>query len=149
MRDGVFNRSKNWRGKHRLLFRFLNPDLHRCLVGRHGGPARAGLASTLFCTETVMHSFGDSEGDGFLPEFELVRAKGKLYGITSGGGVNYFGTVFAVDLATGSEKAVYAFNNDFGSPMGGLTNVKYLYGYQPCGIRAQPEDRGCKGTPHL
>jgi uncharacterized repeat protein (TIGR03803 family) len=67
-------------------------------------------------TETVLHSFGYS--DGAYPAASLLRDKdGNLYGTTSQGGGSPFGTVFK--LATdGTETVLHAFTggDDGGSP---------------------------------
>ncbi|HEY3637408.1 MAG TPA: choice-of-anchor tandem repeat GloVer-containing protein [Rhizomicrobium sp.] len=62
--------------------------------------------------ETVIHAFGNGT-DGTLPLAAPVYVKGKLYGTTLGGGntgcTGGCGTVFSIDLATGSETVEYAF----------------------------------------
>jgi uncharacterized repeat protein (TIGR03803 family) len=58
--------------------------------------------------ETVLYSFTGGT-DGGYPRAGLVRdAKGNLYGTTSGGGVQGYGTVFKVDT-TGTETVLYSF----------------------------------------
>jgi uncharacterized repeat protein (TIGR03803 family) len=49
-------------------------------------------------TETVLHSFGVvGSGDGFLPVGPLIQAAdGNLYGVTSAGGANSFGSIFRI-----------------------------------------------------
>jgi uncharacterized repeat protein (TIGR03803 family) len=62
----------------------------------------------------------------------VIDVKGKLYGTTSGGAG--FGTVFAIDAATGTESTIYSFCsqqfcNDGERPEAGLIDVKgTLYG---------------------
>lgn len=70
-----------------------------------GGTSRKGSnAGTVFSidpstgAETVLYSFCGNwrscPGDGRLPAASLIDIKGKLYGTTSGGGVDSSGTVF-------------------------------------------------------
>lgn len=47
-------------------------------------------------TETVLHSFGGSSGDGTNPYGGLVNVNGTLYGTTEHGGTNGSGTVFSL-----------------------------------------------------
>ena len=76
-------------------------------------------------TETVLHSFNDS--DGFAPYAGLTfDATGNLYGTTLYGGVYGYGTVFqmAPDTnGTWSEKVLYSFSGnstDGATPYGGV-----------------------------
>ena len=90
-------------------------------------------------TETVLHSFG-SQGDGGLPYAGLLKINGKLYGTTFSGGAtacgqyDECGTVFVVDIETGSEDLLYSFCSkknciDGSNPYGGLIDVNgTLYG---------------------
>jgi len=63
-------------------------------------------------TETVLHSFGNGT-DGQFPLGALIfDASGDLYGTTSAGGVNNFGTVFKMSPQTGggyAETVLHAF----------------------------------------
>jgi len=71
--------------------------------------------------ETVVHSFcsqmkGNRCADGAQPEASLIDVRGALYGTTSQGGGNAgcvktfaCGTVFSIDLNTGTEKVLYSF----------------------------------------
>ncbi len=60
-------------------------------------------------TETVLHIFGRTAGDGQGPNGNLVRDKqGNLYGTTAVGGASGEGVVFEVG-ATGGEKVVHTF----------------------------------------
>ena len=72
--------------------------------------------------ETVLYSFGGTEGDGTGPyACTLVRdPQGNLYGTTLGGGLGY-GTVFKVDTA-GNETVLYSFTGypDGAGPQAGL-----------------------------
>ena len=65
---------------------------------------------------TVLHTFGNGS-DGQRPVAALIKANGKLYGTTSEGGIDNCddysgsgcGTVFSIDLKTGTETTVYSF----------------------------------------
>ncbi len=82
-----------------------------------------GLDGTLFelspaaggaWTFNVLHSFGAYETDGINPGASLVfSSAGNLYGTTSGGGANNYGTVFELTPETGGgwlESVVHSFN---------------------------------------
>jgi len=58
--------------------------------------------------ETVVHTFAGGN-DGSVPEARLLNVDGILYGTTSAGGANNSGTVFSLDLQTGSEAVLYSF----------------------------------------
>ena len=90
-----------------------------------GGGSGKGRPGTVFKvtpsgSETVLHRFGSSKGDGKLPTSGLLMdKKGNLYGTTSEGGARGFygsgykcqdgcGTVFEV-TAAGVEKILYTF----------------------------------------
>jgi uncharacterized repeat protein (TIGR03803 family) len=91
---------------------------------------------------TVLHTFAGGSLDGGEPLAGLLNVNGTLYGTTEyGGGKAYCsgypdgegcGTIFSIDLATGTEKLVYAFSNDSTDgqyPYAGLIQVKgKLYG---------------------
>ncbi|HEY3638667.1 MAG TPA: choice-of-anchor tandem repeat GloVer-containing protein [Rhizomicrobium sp.] len=88
-------------------------------------------------TEKVLYSFcNQSVGctDGSFPIASLLDINGTLYGVTTSGGDNDGGVVFAIDLRTGAEKVVYSFCSqqkcaDGNEPTGNLINVKgTLYG---------------------
>jgi uncharacterized repeat protein (TIGR03803 family) len=75
-------------------------------------------------TVTALHSFGSS-GDGTSPAGLIADSSGNLYGTTSGGGANNYGTVFELVNSSGtySEKVLYSFtdsNGDGASPEGSL-----------------------------
>jgi uncharacterized repeat protein (TIGR03803 family) len=82
--------------------------------------------------ENVLHSFGAS-GDGFDPHGPLVMdAQGKLYGTTTSGGAENFGTVYALTHnASGgwTEALIYTFTEG-GQPFAGLIldSAHNLYG---------------------
>jgi uncharacterized repeat protein (TIGR03803 family) len=90
--------------------------------GQNSGSRNAGTVFAVSATgsETVLHRFGASKGDGKLPTSGLVMdKKGNLYGTTSAGGGDGFygpgfschehcGTVYEV-TAAGVEKILYTF----------------------------------------
>jgi uncharacterized repeat protein (TIGR03803 family) len=78
----------------------------------------------------VVYSFQAGK-DGAGPESTLLDVHGKLYGMTEHGGNARSGTIFFVDPAKGTEKAVYSFKGgtDGAYPLAGLINVGgTLYG---------------------
>jgi uncharacterized repeat protein (TIGR03803 family) len=88
-------------------------------------------------TEAVVYSFCSRQNcaDGEYPLAGLLDMNGTLYGTTYGGGANeYYGTVFAVDPATGTEQVLYSFCKETNCrdgefPYAGLTNLSgTLYG---------------------
>jgi uncharacterized repeat protein (TIGR03803 family) len=75
------------------------------------------------CSETVLHSFGGSDGSG--PMAGLIQDKaGNLYGTTYLGGSHDLGTVFKI-APDGTESVIYSFrgvgSNDGANPQAGLT----------------------------
>ncbi|HEV2178616.1 MAG TPA: choice-of-anchor tandem repeat GloVer-containing protein [Terriglobia bacterium] len=72
---------------------------------------------------TVLHSFGQSTGDGAGPTAGLLRdSAGNLYGTTPNGGAHGSGAIFKVD-PTGSETLFFSFPGDGSggdAPAGGL-----------------------------
>jgi|HubBroStandDraft_6_1064221.scaffolds.fasta_scaffold149627_2 uncharacterized repeat protein (TIGR03803 family) len=95
--------------------------------------------------ETVLHSFGGGKNEGFHPDGGLLNVNGTLYGMTNGGGVNDYGTVFAI-TTSGAEKVLYSFtggSTDGEYPDGGLIDVKgTLYGTTPYGGAGSCNDHG-------
>jgi uncharacterized repeat protein (TIGR03803 family) len=84
--------------------------------------------------EAVVHSFQGFPTDGNEPAAGLIEVKGTLYGTTSAGGANGYGTVFSINTATGVEKLVYSFQNDGADgyfPQAGLINVDGRFMDQP------------------
>ncbi len=78
----------------------------------------------------VIHSFGNS-GDGRNPVAGLLNVGGTLYGTTENGGTANYGTVFSVDLTTGTEVVLHSFmgGNDGRSPEASLIEARgRLYG---------------------
>lgn len=84
----------------------------------------------------VVYSFCSQQNcaDGKTPYAPLVNVNGILYGTTHDGGTGNGGTVFRVDLATGTETTLYSFCSqrncaDGQYPYAGLTDVNgILYG---------------------
>lgn len=79
--------------------------------------------------EHVLHSFGNGS-DGVNPQAPMIVVKGKLYGVTDGGGANKAGIIFTLTTA-GSEKVLYSFKggSDGAVPEAGLIEVNgRLYG---------------------
>ena len=98
-----------------------------------GGASHSGTAFKLNTagTETVLHSFTGG-ADGKIPYAPLIRdSSGNLYGTTTTGGADGYGTVFKLDTA-GTLTVVYPFKGgaDGGFPIGGLVrdNAGNLYG---------------------
>jgi uncharacterized repeat protein (TIGR03803 family) len=94
-------------------------------VGGTGCGCGTVFSVTTSGVENVVHSF-QGGNDGEYPEAGLLKVGGTLYGTTNGGGVNEFGgTVFAIRLKTGNEKAAYSFQGtpDGALPTAGLINV--------------------------
>lgn len=58
---------------------------------------------------TILHHFGVVVDDGETPTGWLSVNNGLLYGSTSQGGTNNFGTIFSYDLAGSSYSSVYSF----------------------------------------
>jgi len=89
--------------------------------------------------ETVVHSFSGAPGDGAFPVAGLINAGGTLYGTTSSGGTNNFGTVYSLSQ-NGSENVTYSFAgapSDGQYPAAALTNVTgTLYGTTSAGGKA-------------
>jgi uncharacterized repeat protein (TIGR03803 family) len=72
-------------------------------------------------TETVLHSFSATGGDGAMPDGGLLLdGAGNLYGTTYAGGNSYFGTVFKLDTSN-TETILHTFSGTDGrSPDLGL-----------------------------
>ncbi len=61
------------------------------------------------CTETVLHAFEGSPGDGTSPMGRLVaNPAGLFYGVTLGGGADDDGTVFTIS-PSGTQTTIYGF----------------------------------------
>lgn len=79
--------------------------------------------------ETILHVFGNTP-DGALPWGNLAYENGALYGATYSGGDKYGdGTIFSVDVATGTESVLYTFSGTDGSLGDGVIyHNGHLYG---------------------
>jgi uncharacterized repeat protein (TIGR03803 family) len=93
---------------------------------RHNSLGRASV------TDRLIHCFG-AAGDGLLPYAALLDVNGTLYGTTSRGGANGYGTVFAI--TSGKETVVHSFDSTDGAyPQAKLIDVNgTLYGTTPTG----------------
>lgn len=71
-------------------------------------------------TEKVVHSFCQQANcaDGGQPTAGLIAYKGTLYGSTGGGGAFNDGTVFSLDVATGTVTLIHSFDGTDGSDPG-------------------------------
>lgn len=88
--------------------------------------------------EHVLHSFVATSADGNTPDAPLIAYNGKLYGTTSRGGSNGYGTVFEIDTS-GRERVLHSFRggNDGAVPMAGLVALNgVLYGTTSGGFRS-------------
>ena len=82
-------------------------------------PVKAGAG----WTETILHSFAVTAGDGFTPGTALIIRNGILYGTTEKGGANGDGTVFQLARQSGSwvETILHDFTGtDGATPVGRL-----------------------------
>jgi uncharacterized repeat protein (TIGR03803 family) len=86
-------------------------------------------------SERVVHSFRNNPSDGCNPFASLISVNGTLYGTTCCGGGYYCshceGTLFSVDLATGTEQVLHKFGQgqDGSEPVAALVDVRgVLYG---------------------
>jgi uncharacterized repeat protein (TIGR03803 family) len=89
-----------------------------------GAPAHAGKFKLLY-------SFKGGVSDGATPLADLIAVGGTLYGTTSAGGGAGQGTVFSLDLKTGTETVLHAFagGSDGAAPAAGLLKFgNTLYG---------------------
>jgi uncharacterized repeat protein (TIGR03803 family) len=100
-----------------------------------GGNAPRGGKGVVFKldtagNETVLHSFGGSDGS-YPYAGVILDADGNLYGTTYRGGAKGFGTVYKVNTA-GNESVLYSFSGgtDGGSPYAGVIrdSAGNLYG---------------------
>ena len=105
-----------------------------------GGPDDEGTVfsiNTQTHTETTLHCFRGSAGDGFEPFDNLVNVNGVLYGTTVKGGSSNTGTVFSLNLDGSGYQTVHSFQSSAGEgtyPVGGLTTVNnLLYGTTEAG----------------
>jgi uncharacterized repeat protein (TIGR03803 family) len=99
-------------------------------------------------TETVLHSFAVTAGDGFTPGTSLVLRNGALYGTTTNGGANEDGTIFQLARQNGVwvENILYNFSgSDGANPVGGLIvdSAGNFYGTAKRGGVGYCNGRGC------
>jgi uncharacterized repeat protein (TIGR03803 family) len=83
----------------------------------------------------VIHAFAGGD-DGAYPAASMIKLGNKLYGTTAAGGSDGYGTVFAVNPATGREKVIHTFlgGSDGELPDASLINVDgTLYGTTAAG----------------
>ncbi|HTT83543.1 MAG TPA: choice-of-anchor tandem repeat GloVer-containing protein [Rhizomicrobium sp.] len=115
---------------------YLNGELYGT-TSEGGAFSNSGTAFALDPTtgaETVLHSFGDSDSDGYDPAAGLINVNGMLYGTTKhGGGAYGEGTVYSLDPSTGTETVLHSFGGaadaDGSGPAAGLVYLNgTLYG---------------------
>jgi uncharacterized repeat protein (TIGR03803 family) len=98
-----------------------------------GGKQAAGTVFAVKAAtgaESVLYTFTGG-ADGGDPESGLTYQAGALYGTTTGGGETGNGTVFKVDVKTGTETVLYSFGSgtDGQSPYAGvIAHAGSLYG---------------------
>ncbi len=109
--------------------KFIGPSAAACLAAAALGAAGPLPARAQSYTETVLHSFGGS--DGSTPYGAVVLDKaGNLYGTTVKGGAANAGTIFKI-AADGTFTTLYSFkgSSDGANPYGGPIKIgDYLYG---------------------
>ncbi len=87
--------------------------------------------------ESTLHAFGETSGDGQIPEGGVIRdASGNLYGVTELGGLTNAGTVYKITSA-GVESVLYSFQGGTDGAYPNSTLVRdgqgNLYGTTPQG----------------
>lgn len=127
---------------------FGGKDTKFCIHSRYGATGCGTVfAVTASGTETVIHDFIASTGDGIRPLGTLLAWGGVLYGTTYTLGPNLRGTVFSI-TTSGNENILYGFSDKSGggNPAAGVIDVKgTLYGttvYGP-GTYCSPSGDGC------
>jgi uncharacterized repeat protein (TIGR03803 family) len=89
------------------------------------GGASGGGTIFSFNTNTsafsTLYSFTGGN-DGENPQGSLILSGTNLYGLTTTGGANGYGTIFSVDTSNSALTALYSFSNgsDGGNPEGSL-----------------------------
>ncbi len=109
---------------------FLYGTTYRGTFTRHG--VAHCICGTVFKfdiatgTNTVVGNFDNRPSHGRAPVAPVLLLHGTLYGTTSAGGENGFGTVFKAKAATGPAHLMHSFSNgaDGAGPAAGLTYVK-------------------------
>lgn len=85
-------------------------------------------------TLTKLHAFGSVPADGYMPVGDLIQAgDGKLYGLTTSGGMSNSGSLYEYDPSTQTYTVLHSFVSyatDAAQPMGGLLEASdgNLYG---------------------
>jgi len=71
---------------------------------------------------TALHSWsgGGNITNGLYPMGSIVLSGSTLYGIATGGGANYAGTIYSVSTTGGNYTTLASFSSDSGGPGGGL-----------------------------
>lgn len=99
--------------------------------GRHGrGTVFAVTTNGSLTLLRVLHSFAGGT-DGAYPYAGLLYMNGTLYGTTSLQGAHGYGTIFALELSSGTERVIYSFAGgaDGANPFADLIDVNgTLYG---------------------
>jgi uncharacterized repeat protein (TIGR03803 family) len=123
--------------------------------GGDGGSGTVFALDPVTGAETVLHSFCSLQNctDGAYPSASLIGVKGTLYCTTANGGgtgcgTGGCGTVFSMDLNTGTETVLYSFSQQNASdglePGAGLIDWKgLLYGTTTIGGVAGCGSYGC------
>jgi uncharacterized repeat protein (TIGR03803 family) len=97
-----------------------------------GGQPRYNSLRRLSVTERLGHSFGAAgSGDGYDPQAALLYVNGTFYGTTADGGMNGYGTVFAISSnSQRKETVLHSFDSTDGAyPVAELIDVNgTLYG---------------------
>lgn len=110
----------------------VNGVLYGTTLG--GGSGGCGTVFKITAAgESVVYAFSGSTHqpiDACGPQAALIYADGSLYGTTFSGGRSRLGTVFSIDLATGTEKVLHSFDgSDGANPQAALVKVgTTLYG---------------------
>jgi uncharacterized repeat protein (TIGR03803 family) len=109
--------------------------LYSCRRGYHYVGCGTVFRVTTSGEEKVLYEFEGSK-DGESPVGALVAAGGVLYGVTTSGGANGAGTVFAIDSTSGKHRVLHSFKggSDGELPEGALQIFNgTLYGTTPFG----------------
>src|SRR5262249_19631894 len=105
-------------------------DYYDCGTGFSLGPTTGA--------QTLIYSFCNQQNCpvGASPSGNMIYTKQILYGTMTEGGTYNAGTVFSIDLSTGTETVLHSFGqrHDGRYPAGGLVRVNgRLYGTTPSG----------------
>jgi uncharacterized repeat protein (TIGR03803 family) len=95
----------------------------------------AGMPAASAATFNVLYNFAGGSSDGMEPLGGLTDVGNTLYGMTSDGGANGLGTIFAYNLSTGTEGLLHSFAGapddgqvPYGSFAQSAENPTLLYG---------------------